>query len=164
MRWKMTIAALLGLLLAVAGCSAAADSNAAHGEADVAFSTDMIRHHQQTIDLAEAAQGRATSAYVRELSARLPARERADITMMESWLRSWGEPVPMGAPAKVDLPGEGPDFDRAWLTALSEHLHHGLLMAETVRKSGRHGPTLELAEKIIREQGVTQQKIAEQLA
>ncbi|MEV0620179.1 DUF305 domain-containing protein [Nonomuraea sp. NPDC050404] len=159
MRWKTAIVALSVLLLS-AGCAAAADSNAEHVEADVVFNTEMITHHQQTIDLAEAAKGRADSSFVRELSARLPAREQTDIDMMESWLRSWGEPVPMVTPMKSNLPGKGPKFDEAWLTALSEHLHHGLQMAENVRKTGKHGPTLELANKIIREQGAKMEEIS----
>ncbi|WP_344475092.1 DUF305 domain-containing protein [Nonomuraea monospora] len=163
MRWKTAIMALLGLLLA-AGCAAAAETEKAYAQADVTFNQEMITHHQQTIQLAEAASGRAGSAYVRELAGKLIPEERADIAMMESWLRSWNETVPVrqAAGSAADLP-EGDGFDRAWLTALSEHLHHGVMMAETVRESGRHGPTLELAEKIIKVQNGELKEIGERL-
>nr|SBO97922.1 putative lipoprotein [Nonomuraea gerenzanensis] len=155
--------ALLGLLLA-AGCAAAAETEKTYVQADVVFNQEMITHHQQTIQLAEAADGRAGSSYVRELAGKLIPEERADIAMMESWLRSWNEAVPVKAAAGTgkDLP-EGDGFDRAWLTALSEHLHHGVMMAETVRKSGRHGPTLELAEKIIEVQNAELKEITGRL-
>ncbi|MFC7111453.1 hypothetical protein ACFQQB_70265 [Nonomuraea rubra] len=47
---------------------------------------------------------------------------------------------------------------------MSEHLHHGVMMAETVRKAGKHGPTLELAEKIIQVQNAELKEIGERLA
>ncbi|GAA4950132.1 hypothetical protein GCM10023334_064280 [Nonomuraea thailandensis] len=156
--------ALLGLLLA-AGCAAAAETEKAYAQADVTFNQEMITHHQQTIQLAEAAAGRAGSSYVRDLAGKLIPEERADIAMMESWLRSWNETVPVKPVAAMgaDLP-EGDAFDGAWLRALSEHLHHGVMMAETVRKSGRHGPTLELAGKIIQVQNAELKEIGERLA
>ncbi|MFB4262132.1 DUF305 domain-containing protein [Nonomuraea sp. GTA35] len=164
MRWKTAIVAMLGLLLA-AGCAAAAETEKAYAQADVTFNQEMITHHQQTIQLAEAAAGRAGSAYVRDLAGKLIPAERADIAMMESWLRSWNETVPVKPVAAMgaDLP-EGDGFDRAWLKALSEHLHHGVMMAETVRTSGRHGPTLELAGKIIQVQNAELKEIGERLA
>ncbi|AQZ61223.1 putative lipoprotein [[Actinomadura] parvosata subsp. kistnae] len=166
MRTKTAIVVLLGLgMLLATGCAAAAGTEKAYAQADVTFNQEMITHHQQTIQLAEAADGRAGSSYVRDLAARLVPEERADIAMMESWLRSWSEPVPMEPDAGVGagLP-RGDGFDRAWLTALSEHLHHGVMMAESVRKSGRHGPTLELAGKIIQVQNAELKEIGERLA
>ncbi|WP_433437120.1 DUF305 domain-containing protein [Nonomuraea sp. CA-141351] len=144
--------ALLGLVLA-AGCAAAADTSVDHVQADVVFSQEMITHHQQTIQLAEVAAERGKSSYVRDLSKKLIAEEKADIEMMSSWLRSWKEPLPpepttqMGSELKA-----GPDFDRQWLKELTGHLEHGVQMAEAVSKAGKHGPTLELAGKVVQAQ------------
>jgi uncharacterized protein (DUF305 family) len=164
MRWKMALVALLGLLV-TAGCAAAADTSVDHVQADVVFSQVMVTHHRQTVQLAEVAAERGDSSYVRELSKKLIAEENKDIDMMASWLQSWEEPVPplptgtMGA----ELP-KGSAFDRQWLKALSEHLEHGIHMAETVKKAGRHGPTLELANQIIRAQNAELAEIAIRLA
>ncbi|MGV9383152.1 DUF305 domain-containing protein [Nonomuraea sp. NPDC003707] len=155
--------ALLGLVLA-AGCAASADSTSTtHDQADVVFSQEMITHHQQTIQLAEVAAKSGKSPYVRDLSTKLIAEEKADIDMMSSWLQSWKETVPpeptdrMGADMKA-----GSGFDKEWLSALSGHLEHGVMMAETVKKSGKHGPTLELADKIIKAQKAELAEIAKQ--
>jgi uncharacterized protein (DUF305 family) len=160
----MAMVAVFGLLLA-AGCAAAADTAGSHVEADVVFSTEMITHHEQTIQLAEVAADRGNGSYVRELSKKLIAEEQADITMMSSWLQSWQEPVP--APPATTMGDElpkGADFDRQWLKELSGHLEHGIHMAETVRTTGKHGPTLELAAKIRTGQQAELAEIAKQLA
>ncbi|MBE1589805.1 DUF305 domain-containing protein [Nonomuraea angiospora] len=162
MRWSTAVVALLGLVLA-AGCAASADSTSTHVQADVAFSQEMITHHQQTIQLAEVAAKSGKSPYVRDLSTKLIAEEKADIDMMTSWLESWKETVP---PEPTDRMGSelkaGAGFDKEWLTALSGHLEHGVMMAETVKKSGKHGPTLELADKIITAQKAELAEIAKQ--
>ncbi|GAA3245083.1 DUF305 domain-containing protein [Nonomuraea helvata] len=157
--------ALLGLVLA-AGCAAAADTSSDtsvdHVKVDVVFSQEMIAHHQQTIQLAEVAAERGRSSYVRELAKKLIPEEKADIEMMSSWLRSWREPLPpepttrMGSELKA-----GAEFDRQWLKELSGHLEHGVMMAEEVRKAGRHGPTLELADKVVQAQKAELADIAE---
>lgn len=145
------------------GCAASADSTATHVQADVVFSQEMITHHQQTIQLAEVGAKSGKSAYVRDLSTKLIAEEKADIDMMSSWLQSWQQPVPpdptaqMGSELKA-----GSGFDKEWLSALSGHLEHGLMMAETVKKAGKHGPTLELADKIITAQKAELAEIAKQ--
>jgi uncharacterized protein (DUF305 family) len=164
MSWSRTIVAMLALLLAT-GCAAAADSEATYAEADVSFNHEMITHHHQTIQLAEVGAERGGSSYVRELSKELIAKEQADIKMMASWLQSWEKPVPaapaasMGAELKA-----GSGFDKQWLTALSGHLEHGVHMAGTVRKTGKHGPTLELAAQIIKNQNAELAEIAKRLA
>lgn len=160
----MAFVALL-CLVATAGCAASAESSADHGQADVRFSQDMITHHRQTIRLAELAADRGGSAFVRELGKKLIPAERADIETMSAWLRSWQVPLPSEPVAKTDaeLPA-GAGFDRRWLAALSKHLEHGVQMAELVRSAGRHGPTLELAGRIITEQRAELADIAEHVA
>ncbi|MFC5827003.1 DUF305 domain-containing protein [Nonomuraea insulae] len=106
----MTVAvALLGLLAAVSGCSAAADTSAGYNEADVRFSQQMIAHHRQTIHLAELATERGGSAYVRELSAKIIPGEQADIQKMSGWLKSWQQAVPAEEAAEEVIScGPGP--------------------------------------------------------
>lgn len=69
------------------------------------------------------------------------------------------QPAGVGAELKA-----GSGFDKQWLTALSGHLEHGVHMAETARKTGKHGPTLELAAQIIKNQNAELAEIAKRLA
>ncbi|TDD23229.1 DUF305 domain-containing protein [Nonomuraea diastatica] len=164
MRLRMAILVIL-CLLAASGCGASASAQDGYGPADVRFNQQMIIHHRQTIQLAELAAERTATAWVKELSGKLIAGDKADIEAMSGWLKSWNEQVPSEQPAKE---GEelraGPGFDRGWLTMVSEHLRHGIHMAEEVRTSGRHQPTLQLAGRIIRNQNAELSGIAERLA
>ncbi|WP_214322761.1 DUF305 domain-containing protein [Nonomuraea sediminis] len=143
----------------------ACGSSADHDQADVRFSEDMIVHHRQTIQLAKLASGRGESAYVRGLSAKLVPAEEADIATMSAWLRSWQAPPPPVPVAQVGAElRAGPGFDRRWMAALSTQLEHGIQMAEAVKAAGRHGPTRELADRIITEHRATLADLAKRPA
>ncbi|SEG99920.1 Uncharacterized conserved protein, DUF305 family [Nonomuraea solani] len=158
------VPALLGMVL-MTGCAAAADTTVDHVQADVTFSKDMIGHHQETIRLAEAGAKQGGSAYVRDLSKKLIAAEQTDIDMMASWLQSWQVAVPVAGAraAGADIPA-GDGFDEQWLKALSEHLKHGVHMSEQVKTEGEHGPTKEMAERLIKEQSAELAEIDKRLS
>lgn len=162
----MTVAvALLGLLAAVSGCSASADTSAGYNEADVRFSQQMIAHHRQTIHLAELASERGGSAYVRELSAKIIPGEQADIQKMSGWLKSWQQAVPAEeATEEGDQLRAGAGFDRGWLTMLSGHLEHGIHMAKEIQTKGEHAPTRQLADEIVHVQSDELAAITKRLA
>ncbi|WP_336208561.1 DUF305 domain-containing protein [Nonomuraea sp. LPB2021202275-12-8] len=148
------------------------DASAAYGDADIRFAQEMIPHHRQTIQIAELVAERTTNEYVWKLSEDLIHDERADITLMTTWLRSWKKQVPAeNAASTHSMPGmlsaqqistlgrqSGAEFDRSWLTTLSRHLGHGVEMAQTVQSRGKHAPTADLAGRLITEQRA---KIAE---
>lgn len=188
--------AVAALCVPLAGCAAAAGGSAAAGsfgsvaaaaapgggetdgymEADVQFSERMIPHHRQTIALADLAAGRTSNPYILELSKKLITDEQTDITLMESWLRSWGMPEPPEDAVTHDTPGmlgptqlaelerrTGAEFDRMWLTALAKQLDSGIQMAEKVRVEGVHGPTAELSKQIIANQRALIDEIVQQV-
>ncbi|MDF2707334.1 MAG: Conserved putative secreted protein [Nonomuraea muscovyensis] len=157
--------------------AAGAGGTTGYLEEDVQFSLQMIPHHRQTIELAELSDGRTSDAYVRRLSAKMIEDEQADITLMSSWLRSWNVNPPPEDTAGHDMPGmlgptqiaelkrrSGGEFDRMWLTLLAKHLDSGVQMAETVQGKGIHGPTAELAGKIIANQRKLIDEIVKQVA
>lgn len=76
-----------------AGADAAAG---AHNDQDVAFAQGMIPHHQQALEMAGLAAGRASSAEVKELAARVEKAQGPEIKTMTGWLKSWGQEVPSG--------------------------------------------------------------------
>ncbi|MEU8244647.1 DUF305 domain-containing protein [Nonomuraea sp. NPDC048916] len=180
--WTVVAVALCVPVLAACapagGEPVAAAGVAAEVNPDVQFSQEMIPHHRQTIRIAELVADRTTNAYVRKLGEKLIIDERADIELMESWLRSWQAQVPpedadyghampgMISAAQISvLEGQsGAEFDRTWLTLLARHLDSGVEMAQAVQTMGTHKPTADLAGKLITEQKATIAEIVKRLA
>ncbi|SNS41075.1 Uncharacterized conserved protein, DUF305 family [Streptosporangium subroseum] len=190
-RHRSLAAVVLMSTTLIAGCSAAAEvspppagaaANAAGAptrvEADVRFSQEMITHHWQTIQLAELAADRSTDTYVRELAEKIKKGESADIELMSGWLRSWKVEVPArNDDALHEMPGmlsatqisslrrrSGADFDKLWLSVLGKHLGSGVQMAQIVVALGQHGPTGDLAKKMVDDQSAQISEITERLA
>ncbi|MFI6291382.1 DUF305 domain-containing protein [Nonomuraea sp. NPDC050790] len=166
---RTALIALAALCLA-GGCGQAQGapiaSGAGYNAADLAFSQQMIPHHLQTIQVAELAEKKSGDTYVRRVARDLIKKERADIELMSSWLRSWGTAVPSTPPAAGHaMPGmlspvqvtelkrrRGAEFDTLWTTLLATHLGSGVRMAETVTAKGVHVPTTTLARSLIPDQ------------
>lgn len=173
MRWTTITGALLCVALA-GGCAASAAgapaTMAAYDQEDVQFSKDMITHHRQTIQLAELVAKHTETPYVRDLSKKLEADEQADIEKMSSWLKSWQVAVPpeddKGVAKQVAqlTPKSGKAFDKLWLSLISQHLDHGVMMATAAQTGGKHGPTIEMATRLVTEQTAQIAEIKEQLA
>jgi len=78
--------------------SSASSSAAAHNSQDVAFAQGMIPHHQQALEMAKLAAGRASSAKVKGLAARIEKAQDPEIRTMSGWLKSWDATVPSAMP------------------------------------------------------------------
>ncbi|MFG3026317.1 DUF305 domain-containing protein [Streptomyces sp. NPDC048254] len=147
---------------AAAGATATAD---AHNAQDVAFAQRMIPHHRQALQMAALAAGRASSARVEDLAARIEKAQDPEITTMSGWLKTWGEDVPM---AGMDHGGHagmarmmddtdmtalkkatGKDFDTKFLTMMVEHHQGAVEMATTERSKGAYAPATRLAGDIV---------------
>jgi uncharacterized protein (DUF305 family) len=179
--------ALLALLVAAAltlaacgsdddqsGAGGAADSGTAKfNEADVKFAQDMIPHHEQAVQMAQLADGRAASAEVKELARDIEAAQAPEIDQMRQWLESWGEDVPsesmdhgdMGHDSPAEMPGmmdadeldelaqaRGAEWDEMFLTQMIEHHEGAIEMARTERADGENPDALALAEKVEKDQ------------
>ncbi|MFH0517293.1 DUF305 domain-containing protein [Streptomyces sp. M41] len=70
----------------------------AHNDQDVAFAQGMITHHRQALEMSESAAGRASSAKVEDLAARIERAQGPEIEKMSGWLKTWGEEVPSATP------------------------------------------------------------------
>ncbi|MEU9701575.1 DUF305 domain-containing protein [Streptomyces sp. NPDC047981] len=119
----VTAAALAALLLA--GCGAGSDSGdaaktpataasgttgtaGAFNDADVAFAQAMIPHHQQALEMAALADGRAEDAGIKKIVADVEKAQDPEIRTMRSWLKAWGKPeAPEGAGASGGSGGHG---------------------------------------------------------
>jgi uncharacterized protein (DUF305 family) len=157
-----------------ASSSASADATtAAHNAQDVSFAQGMIPHHQQALEMAKLAAGRASSAEVKDLAARIEKAQDPEIQTMSGWLKSWGKDVTtsdssmesmpgMEHSAHSDMPGmmdskdmdklekaSGADFDTMFLTMMIEHHKGAIEMATTEKDKGKYGPATSMSDGII---------------
>ena len=74
-------------------------------DADVSFAQMMIPHHQQALEMAKLADGRAGDGQIASLAGKIEKAQDPEITTMKSWLKAWGKPVSPSSGGKDDMPG-----------------------------------------------------------
>ncbi len=165
-RSLVRLLAAVACTLVLAGCGDPADEAGAgpggSNDADVAFATAMIPHHEQAVWMADLAEQQANDARVLRLAKEIKYAMQPEIDTMGGWLTEWGEPVPSaGESADPDpgLPSEqqltkleearGLAFDRLWLRLMVAHHQDAVAMAETEVDEGEDGATKALAEDIV---------------
>ncbi|MGW3204872.1 DUF305 domain-containing protein [Streptomyces sp. NPDC001135] len=148
--------------------SPTASAGTAHNAQDVAFAQGMIPHHQQALEMAKLADGRASSARVKDLATRIEKAQDPEIRTMTGWLTSWGEQVPMagmdhsghsGTPGMSGMmsggdmtelkKAKGADFDTKFLSMMVEHHRGAVEMAGTEKDKGAYGPAKTMADAIV---------------
>lgn len=166
----------LGLLatLTLAGCAGGGSADKTFNDADIAFASEMIPHHQQAVEMAALAETRAQSAEVKDLAARIKGAQDPEIRQMTAMLESWGEEAPSadgGHGGHGSMPGmmtddemsglmgaQGAQFDRMFLEMMIRHHEGAIEMARTEIADGADPEAKKLAETIAR---VQQQEIDE---
>ncbi len=151
--------------------ASSADSSSPHNTADVTFAAGMVPHHAQAIEMADLALTKASSAQVKSLAERIKAAQDPEITVMSSWLKGWGQPVPttgsdgMDGMAGMDH-GEadgmmtdqemadlgdasGTAFDRLWLQQMTKHHEGAVAMAKVELSDGAYPAAKALAQSVI---------------
>jgi len=139
--------------------TAAADAD--FNDADVDFAQGMIPHHQQAVQMADHAEGRAESPEVIDLAERIKAAQDPEIELMTGWLEQWGQEVAEGM-GHSDMAGmmsdddmtmleeaSGAEFDEMFLTMMIEHHEGAIEQAETELDDGQNAEAKELAQTII---------------
>ncbi|MFI1768028.1 DUF305 domain-containing protein [Streptomyces sp. NPDC020800] len=144
---------------------------AAHNAQDVTFAQGMIPHHQQALEMARLAAGRASSAQVKDLASRIEKAQDPEIRTMTGWLKAWGRQVPAagtdhaghgGMPGMSGMSGmmsdtdmaalkkaSGKDFDTKFLSLMVEHHQGAVEMATTEKDKGAYGPAKGMAGDIV---------------
>jgi uncharacterized protein (DUF305 family) len=142
--------------------SPSADRN----DADIAFATGMIPHHQQAVEMAELATERTITPEIKSLAARIQAAQQPEIDQMTAWLKAWGAPLPAGGHAGHGaMPGmmtdeqmnqlrqaAGSEFERQFIVMMIEHHQGAVEMARTELNSGQNAEAKALAQRIIEDQ------------
>jgi uncharacterized protein (DUF305 family) len=152
-----------------------------HSAADVSFSTEMIRHHRQAIEMAELADSHASSQQIKDLATKIKGEQDPEIKTMSGWLTSWGEAVPedmsgMEHDTSSAMPGmmssddmdklkraSGGDFDAMFLTMMVQHHEGAIEMAKIERANGTYAPAKKLADTVVTAQSAEIEQMKQML-
>ncbi|WP_458247294.1 DUF305 domain-containing protein [Streptomyces sp. MAI_2237] len=137
-------------------------------DADVTFAQMMIPHHEQALEMARFADGRAADSEVKSLAGKIEKAQNPEITAMKGWLRSWGRPVAMGDMPGMDM-GEGmmsdrnmkalkamkgAAFDKMFAQMMIGHHKGAITMAKEEQKNGKNPDAVKTAGNIATSQSV----------
>ena len=159
-----SLAALAVGALIIAGCgdddSSPSSSGAAGNPVDRAFVADMIPHHEDAVQMAQIAQQRGTSEFVKNLADDIIKTQNAEISIMRAADRrletagvakgSLGVPDHMMGmddnPASLKT---AKPFDRAFIQMMIPHHEGAVAMAKAEIAKGKDPELKALAEDII---------------
>lgn len=184
----LALVAALALVLLSSSCSGSAkdaqpsapsSSNgapapAASNDADVAFATGMLPHHQQAVDMSALVPSRSTNDAVIKLAAAISAEQQPEIQVFNVLLVQWSANgdahqghdgmamdgmVDDGTMAKL-ASLQGPEFDTLWLQSMIGHHEGAIKMAQTELASGTNDDAKRIANQIVTTQQaeITQMK------
>lgn len=174
----LVFSASLGGLSACGGeDSAAPTSGAGFNDADVSFAQGMVPHHNQAVDMAKLAPGRASSPQVKALAAQIVRAQRPEIVELKGFLAAWDRSLPpgmdtvAGMEAMGDMPemagmerletmasgadiaklkaAKGKAFDRLFLKLMLAHHRSAVAMAEAEQARGIAAEAKALAGRIV---------------
>lgn len=163
---------LLASALAVAGCGSDSEDSAGGGEAakpvEMAFLTSMVHHHETAIEMAEIAEKRGQSPFVKGLAADIVETQEQEMEQMRSIHRRLAgeelKPDPAGhdglgltaeeagmthTPEVNAMLEKADPFDRAFVDEMVPHHTGAVRMAEVVLKSTTDAELRKLAEGIV---------------
>ena len=157
MRAAILLIGVAALLLA--GCGGDDGTNSVSrikaNETDMAFATDMLTHHEQTLDAADIARTKGKDPIVRR-----SARDLITLQAVEAQtLRNVKKVLADAGVKKGDL-GVGPsslnpdelrnagDFDRAYADAMVRHHELALKMTAAELRSGEHAELRRMSQDI----------------
>lgn len=150
----------------------------ASNAADVTFAQSMIPHHQQAVEMAQLADGRASDTEIKTLAAAIEKAQGPEITTMRGWLKAWGAPASsahsmpgmdhgsggmdhgsggmsgmMSAKDMTDLKAaKGTGFDKKFAQMMIGHHNGAITMAKDEQRNGRNATAKKLAGDVIKNQ------------
>lgn len=170
-----------------ASASVSATPDSAFNDADVMFAQQMIPHHQQAVEMAELADGRADDQEIKDLAAAIEKAQDPEINTMEGWLKSWGKPLPSASSSTGDMAGmdhgsgessampgmmsdqdmtdlqaaKGKDFDKEFAQLMIGHHQGAITMAKDEQKNGENADAKKLATAVVTTQTAEIEKMNE---
>ncbi|EHR50664.1 hypothetical protein SacmaDRAFT_2418 [Saccharomonospora marina XMU15] len=146
--------------------TSAATQQSSHNDSDIMFAQQMIPHHEQAVDMAEAALRRATNPTVKDLAKRIKGAQDPEIQQLKGMLKKWGaaagsdmegmdhgsmsEPGMMSDQelARLEQAG-GSEFDVMWTQLMIEHHQGAIEMAKAELREGSDAEAKALARRIV---------------
>ncbi|WP_282692699.1 DUF305 domain-containing protein [Streptomyces sp. CC208A] len=149
-----------------ASAPASAPASDSFNDADVTFAQMMIPHHQQALEMAKLADGRAEDADVKKIVAAVEQAQDPEIQKMKAWLKGWGKPESAhaghstasmaGMMSEQDMKdlaaAKGKDFDRTFAELMIAHHEGAVEMAKEEQKNGGNAEAKALAADVVRTQ------------
>ncbi|QIJ66232.1 DUF305 domain-containing protein [Streptomyces sp. JB150] len=154
--------------------SEAAEAAAGEGfnDTDVTFAQQMIPHHEQALEMARLADGRASDPEIKDLAGRIEQAQDPEIRTMKGWLESWKQPAAarsgsdmehgghgsghgsddgmMSAADMEQLKGmKGTAFDKAFAEMMIEHHNGAISMARDEQRNGENPGARKMAGDIV---------------
>ncbi|WP_435972853.1 DUF305 domain-containing protein [Streptomyces sp. Qhu_M48] len=151
------------------GSAGGASAPGAFNDADVMFAQMMIPHHEQALEMAQLAEGRAEDPEVKKLVAAIERAQDPEIQKMKAWLKGWGRPESAGhgsgAEGSHGMAGmmsdrdmkdlaavKGRAFDRRFAELMIAHHDGAVEMAKDEQRNGRNATAKALADDVVRTQ------------
>jgi uncharacterized protein (DUF305 family) len=140
---------------------------AAFNDADVAFASGMVPHHQQAVDMSALVPSRSTNDAVIKLAAAISAEQQPEIQVLNVLLVQWSAngDAGQGHDGMGDMKGmdgmvddgtmakltslQGPEFDTLWLQSMIGHHEGAIKMAQTELASGTNDDAKRIANQIV---------------
>ncbi|MFI8961734.1 DUF305 domain-containing protein [Streptomyces sp. NPDC053493] len=148
--------------------ASATASAAPFNDADVMFAQMMIPHHEQALEMAQLADGRAEDPEVKKLVGAIERAQDPEIRTMRSWLKAWGRPESAaghgghgghgmaGMMSEQDMKElaavKGKAFDRKFAELMIAHHEGAVEMARTEQKDGSDPAARKVADDVVRTQ------------
>ncbi len=132
---------------------------AIYTKADVEFMQGMIAHHAQAIVMSRMAEAHGANPQVLKLSRKIDQSQIPEITIMQQWLRRYGQMAPdtsswhhmrmdgmlTDEQLKQLEDSKGVDFDRNFLNFMIMHHAGALKMVEDLFKTPRAGQEVDVS-------------------
>ena len=157
--------------------SAGADRSATGNDADIAFLTGMVPHHEQAVEMSDVVLAADPPAAVAALAQQVKAAQAPEIEQMEQMLTDLGHDTGDGhasdghasdghasdgsmqhggmmsdADMAELMDATGTDAARRYLSAMIAHHEGAIGAAETEVANGKYPPAVELAQQIAEDQ------------
>ncbi|MGW0755333.1 DUF305 domain-containing protein [Streptomyces sp. NPDC002814] len=140
-------------------------------DADVMFAQMMIPHHEQALEMAELAGGRASDAEIKDIAGKIEKAQDPEIQTMKGWLESWNKPAAAESMEGMDHSGgsgtggmmsdqgmadlkamKGAEFDKMFAQMMIEHHDGAITTAEDEQKNGKNADAKKMADAIVKGQ------------
>lgn len=134
-------------------------------DADVTFAQMMIPHHEQALEMAQLADGRASDAEVKDIAGKIEKAQDPEIKTMKGWLESWNKPTAVESMPGMDhgsgdgmmsdadmehLKGmKGAEFDKMFAEMMIDHHDGAIAMAKDEQKNGENADAVQMAGDIV---------------